>query len=155
MTVVYDADGGTGGSCGDANYCPPGEVTGLTKVYYNTEVGPEPELGNYDPNITNIGEYVVRIGDSLQKAAIGWSGYAGDINDLRIYDRALTEAEVFYLNGIIIPTKVENTSPANIVVRVPDPATDPNYYPDNLDIVNLKDYSVLAAHWLEPAVFWP
>ncbi len=78
----------------------------------------------------------------------------GTIDEVRYYNYALQPGNIAVLAGlqgsIYVPLDVK----ANFVPRVPDPAVDPNYYPDNPDIVNFEDYSVVADNWLDE-ILWP
>jgi hypothetical protein len=79
----------------------------------------------------------------------------GRIDDVRIYNRSLSEGEVVGLAGLSTTFYEQLETVANLVVRVPDPAVDPNYYPSNPDIINFADYDVLADKWLEGPTLWP
>ena len=81
--------------------------------------------------------------------------FTGRIDDVRIYNKSLGVGEVLGLAGVSTSFYAPLEVPTNLVVRVPDPATDPNYYPSNPDIVNFQDYDVLAEHWLEGPILWP
>jgi hypothetical protein len=144
VAATYDADGGT-----DAN-----GVTGLLTVYLDGTKGAGP--ANFDPNIPQDANYdVVRIGDaynSLHKEDMGLATHIGDFNEILIYDVALTEGEVYYLSGIIVPTYVANTSLANVVLKSPPGGP---YDANNMDIVNLLDFNFLGEHWLEAPLLWP
>ena len=78
----------------------------------------------------------------------------GDIDEVRFYNYALEHGEILYLAGMYgdIYMPLTNT-PANLVSRVPDPAVDPQYYPENPDIVNFKDFGALADSWLNEVLF--
>jgi hypothetical protein len=78
----------------------------------------------------------------------------GAIDEVRYYDYALNAGEVAVLAGLQGSIYVPLDVPANLVPRVPDPAVDPNYYPDNPDIVNFLDYAILADDWLDETL-WP
>ncbi|UCC22231.1 MAG: hypothetical protein JSW23_10615, partial [Planctomycetota bacterium] len=155
VAVTYDADGGV---CPDEpwdpNACPPGSVTGLFTVYLDGIKGPD--SANFDPNIpADDANDIVRIGDGynpLHPEDLGFTTHIGDINEILIFDVALTEGEVYYLSGIMGPTYVANTSVANIVLKSPPGGP---YDPNNPDIVNLMDYGLLGDHWLEAPLLWP
>jgi hypothetical protein len=78
----------------------------------------------------------------------------GTIDEVRYYNYALNAGEVAVLAGLQGSIYVPLDVPANYVPRVPDPAVDPNYYPDNPDIVNFEDFDVLADNWLAE-ILWP
>ena len=145
VAATYDADGGQ-----DANGLP----TGLVTVYIDGVKGTEPFAA--DINIPQDPNYdVVRIAESvnpLHMEDLGATTHIGDFNEILIYDVALTEPEVYYLSGIINPTYVPNTSPANVVPKSPPGGP---YDANNIDIVNFIDFDVLAAHWLEAPLLWP
>jgi hypothetical protein len=79
----------------------------------------------------------------------------GKVDDVRIYDRSLSVGEVLGLAGISTSFYDPLEEPTNLVVRVPDPAVDPNYYPSNPDIINFADFDALADKWLEGPTLWP
>ena len=101
------------------------------------------EDGNYPDNFT-IGSFETS-GDSYP----AW----GDIDEVRYYNYALSHGEVAHLAGLSGNIYVPLDVPPNLVPRVPDPAVDPNYYPSNPDIVNLRDFDVLADSWLNQVLF--
>ncbi|UCF43795.1 MAG: LamG domain-containing protein, partial [Planctomycetota bacterium] len=79
----------------------------------------------------------------------------GKVDDVRIYDRSLKVGEVLGLAGVSTSFYDPLEEPTNLVVRVPDPAVDPNYYPSNPDIINFGDYDAFANKWLEGPTLWP
>jgi len=152
VAATYDADGGICPDDADPNLCTPGQQTGLVTVYLDGTPG---DAANYDPNIpVDSIDDVVRIGTSinaLHMEDIESAAYVGDINDIRIYDSALSHAEVLYLAGIADPTYFPNESPANLVPKVPPGAP---FDANNVDIVNFRDYAVMANNWLRQ-ILWP
>ncbi|UCF43285.1 MAG: hypothetical protein JSV99_12060 [Planctomycetota bacterium] len=153
--VTYDADGGIcPAEPWDPNACPPGTVSGLITVYLDTVKGTDPLV--MDPNIPVDANYdVVRIGDGytpLHGEDWGFGPHIGDINEILIFDVALTEAEVYYLSGKTGATYVPNTSLANIVPKTPPPTS---YDANDPDIVNFIDFDFLAAYWLAAPLLWP
>ena len=63
--------------------------------------------------------------------------YTGELDDIRIYDKALTVGEVIYLAvGSPTPDDLKEDTDLNL---------------DNF--VDLKDYAVLAALWLDEEMF--
>jgi len=154
VAVTYDADGGV---CPDEpwdpNECPPGTVTGLFTVYLNATKGAD--QANFDPNIPDIADDIVRIGDGynpLHMEDLGLATHIGDFNEILIFDVPLTEAEVYYLSGKTDPTYVANTSLANVVPKSPPGGP---YDANNPDIVNLLDFGLLGEHWLAAPLLWP
>ena len=86
---------------------------------------------------------------SEQKMWIGQTGYSGEvmdglIDDVRIYNQALSQEEVLYLTGAEGTVFFPVPSPANI--------TDPE--PPLSRKVNLADFAIVAGHWLEE-ILWP
>jgi len=77
----------------------------------------------------------------------------GAIDEVRFYNYALPWSEIAVLAGLHGSIYIPLNVPANLVHRVPDPAVDPHYYPDNPDIVNFKDFGVLADNWLKEVLF--
>ncbi|MHC4501064.1 MAG: LamG domain-containing protein, partial [Planctomycetota bacterium] len=69
--------------------------------------------------------------------------FDGTIDDVRVYDRLLTRAEIAWLasdgSGL-----VELTAKANFFIDDPDP-----------EVINFKDFAILLDHWLDPPVLWP
>jgi hypothetical protein len=72
--------------------------------------------------------------------------YPGLIDDVRIYSRALTQAEVAQIAGTAMPFN----QPLAGLLTQSAPAI--NMYPDG--VIDLKDYALLAQVWLE-TVLWP
>ncbi|UCF43286.1 MAG: hypothetical protein JSV99_12065 [Planctomycetota bacterium] len=142
VAATYDADGGQQGA------------TGLVTVYIDGIKGATPLA--IDPNIPEDPNYdVVRIGDAsnqLHKDDMGFGTHIGDINEVLIFDVALTESEVYYLSGIMVPTYKPNTSLANVVPKSPPGGP---YDANNPDIVNLLDFGLLGEYWLEAPLLWP
>ena len=93
--------------------------------------------------------------DPQTSAGGGFTGrlVKGRIDDVRIYDSSLTVDEIMGLAGVEGTIYFPLDEPTNLVVRVPDPAVDANYYPSNPDIVNFKDYDVMADNWLKEYLF--
>ncbi len=56
--------------------------------------------------------------------------FPGRVDEVRIYNRALSEAEVAWLAGHTLPLSI----PADL-------------HQD--DVINFKDFAILASHWLE------
>ena len=80
--------------------------------------------------------------------------FAGMLDDIRFFAKAIPAAEIAYLaddtpgDGVLY---VPLNSPANLVPKVGDPGV---YNPANPDVVNFKDFAVLADEWLEEQI-WP
>ncbi|MCJ7693324.1 MAG: LamG domain-containing protein, partial [Sedimentisphaerales bacterium] len=98
------------------------------------------EDSNYPNNFT-IG--------SFEENEFAW----GAIDEVRYYNYALPHGEVAYLAGLEGEQYVPLKSAANLVPRVPDPAVDRQYYPENPDIVNFTDFGLLADSWLNEILF--
>ena len=115
----------------------------------------------WDPNITDITTHTVRIGFTYCDDALASSAqYVGDINDVRIYDFALKHSHVLALAGVVDMQYFSLDSPANYVPKDPCDSADPNlgsgvFDPNNVDIINFKDYAVMANNWLEGPILWP
>jgi hypothetical protein len=84
--------------------------------------------------------------------------FKGRLDDARIYDYSLSKNSIAWLAGV---TEVYDPllSPANLVPKDPCDSADPNlgtgaYDPNNVDIVDFKDYTVMARDWLDE-VLWP
>ncbi|UCC22343.1 MAG: LamG domain-containing protein [Planctomycetota bacterium] len=89
-----------------------------------------------------------------------WSSQIdGVIDEVRYYDYALEAGEVAVLAGLQGSIYVPLDVPANLVPKDPCDSADPNlgtgaFDPNNMDIVNFLDYSVLADNWLDETL-WP
>jgi hypothetical protein len=121
-------------------------------IYANgvPETWPPPEEAIWDPNITDITTHTVRIGWTYcDDAGYPDGQFVGYIDDVRIYDYPLSQNEVMYLGGgtLYVPL----VSPANFVPKVGPFGWNPN----NVDMINFKDYTILADHWLEGPTLWP
>jgi hypothetical protein len=153
VAATYDADGGTCPSDADPNICTPGQPTGLLTAYFDGVR--TTDQAHFDPNVPDITDEVVRIGSSISTIHmedLGVGAFLGDINDIRIYDVVLSEAEVYYLGGVTDPTYVANTSVANLVPKSPPGGP---YDANNPDIINFFDYEKLAQNWLTGPYLWP
>jgi len=89
----------------------------------------------------------------------GTSFMTGDVNEIRIYDYAVSLGEALALLGQEGVMYVPLNSPANYVPKDPCDSADPNLGsgaldPNNLDIINFRDYLVIANNWLEE-ILWP
>jgi len=74
-------------------------------------------------------------------------GWDGKIDEVRLYDDVLTQAEVVYLiTGSTSPQYFDVWSAANL--------TDVND-PVGLRFVNFKDYNILADTWLDGPLLYP
>lgn len=86
----------------------------------------------------------VFIGANAEQTARLWKGA---IDDVRIYTRALTEAEVRYLAD-------KTPGDGKLYLPVNSPAELSRGEPENKRSVNLKDYAELAGGWLDMQL-WP
>jgi hypothetical protein len=106
--------------------------------------------GQFNPAIPNIGADTVRIGGSLNATfpyEAGAEDFVGDIDNVRIYGRALTAAEIAYL--------VDDT-PGDGLLYLPA-ASLGNVYDGEAPLswsVDLKDLAELANSWLDEHL-WP
>jgi len=73
--------------------------------------------------------------------------YDGDIDDLRIYSRALSQAEIAYLAD-------ETPGDGELYAPVTSPANLYDSEPQGSKAINFKDFAVLADSWLDE-VLWP
>jgi len=90
--------------------------------------------------------YNVTIGSNEQEANAEWAGL---IDDLRVYNCALTPGEIAVLAGMQGDIYVPLDVPGNLSPKVGPYGWDPN----NRDIVNFLDYGKLAEYWLEEITF--
>ncbi len=86
----------------------------------------------------------VFLGGNSEQAARLWKG---SIDEVRIYSRALTEAEVRYLAD-------RTPGDGKLYVPLTSPAELYSAEPANQKSVNLKDFAKLAANWLDMQL-WP
>ena len=91
----------------------------------------------------NISEHDVCIGCNFGGTLREWNGW---IDDVRIYNRTLTDEEILYLatEGQGDPIYAPLTSPANIYDE------EPQYEKS----VNLMDFAIMMERWLEE-ILWP
>jgi len=85
--------------------------------------------------------------------------FKGHMDDIRIYDYTLSTGEIMNLAGVTGIAYIPNASIANLLPKDPCESEDPNlgtgaFDPNNLDIVNFRDYKFLAENWLEQHP-WP
>jgi len=78
-----------------------------------------------------------------------FSAYAmrGDVGELRIYDRVLSDGEIVYLSGVSVGEGA----------YMPVPSTADIYFeePEGQRRVNFKDYALLMQYWLTEQLFPP
>jgi hypothetical protein len=152
VAVTYDADGGICDEDAiDPNECPLGEPTGYVLIYINGNPGWE---GNFDPNIPDIDDDKVWIGDTAsqaQKDDLRLIPFTGNIDNVRIYNYALTHSNVMWLADKPEPIYFPNEEPSNLYPKVGPYGWDPN----NVDIVDFRDFAVIAENWLAEEKLWP
>jgi len=73
--------------------------------------------------------------------------FNGDLDDVRIYDRALTQAEIAYLAD-------ESPDDGRLYIPVPSVANIDDQEPEGSRAVNSKDLAVLMNEWLDEEL-WP
>ena len=78
--------------------------------------------------------------------ANGNNPFNGALDELRIYDRGLTQGQVAWLAG----RATAYTQPLYLLLVPPDPAMDM----DTDGMIDLKDYAVLVDMWLDE-ILWP
>jgi hypothetical protein len=73
--------------------------------------------------------------------------FNGDLDEVRIYDRTLTAAEVAY---------IADTTPGDDELHIPIPSAAEVYQeePEGQRAVNFKDFAMVATRWLEEDM-WP
>ena len=76
--------------------------------------------------------------------------FKGTLDDIRIYDRALSAAEIAGMAGLSGDNYVALKSVADIYPEASSPS-----YPDVDTYVNLKDYAIMAENWLNEILFPP
>jgi hypothetical protein len=123
--------------------------TGLHLVYLDGVPG---RAEQFDPNIPDADQDTILIGGSRNTKfpnAREAKNFIGDIDNVKIYDRALSPNDVCYLywehsGWCYHPLD----SPANLIGK--DNPADPN----EPDVVDFKDYAVLAENWRRQ-ILWP
>jgi hypothetical protein len=73
--------------------------------------------------------------------------FDGDLDEVRIYDRALTQAEIAYLAD-------ETPNDGQLYIPVPSAANISDEEPEGSRAVNFKDLAVLISDWLDEEL-WP
>jgi hypothetical protein len=109
--------------------------TGFIGIYHNGQPLCPPNTDD-----VNVAQIIV---ESITLGNFGWfaGGWAGSIDDLRIYDYGLSEAEIGYLatNGT-----------GNLHLPLETPA---DMYKSTPPIINFKDLAVLAQNWMVQQYF--
>jgi hypothetical protein len=98
--------------------------------------------GWWNPAIPAIEEDTVRIGGSLNATfpyEIDVGDFVGDLDNIRIYDKVLTEIEIRWLAGETDPVVY---FPLDSVANLYDEE------PENSKMINFKDFAVIADEWL-------
>jgi hypothetical protein len=108
----------------------------VMQIYHNGQLLAESNAPNINGPMfaTPVGTFLVGSRNA------GWGYYIGRIDDFRVYNYVLSPAEVAYL-----ATDGSGTFPLN---------TPTNLYDVPPNIVNFKDFAVLANKWLEEEL-WP
>jgi hypothetical protein len=73
--------------------------------------------------------------------------FEGDLDDVRIYDRALSQAEIAYLADV-------SPDDGQLHIAVPSVANIRDDEAEGSRVVNFKDFAVLMGQWLD-AGLWP
>ena len=99
--------------------------------------------------VDNATDATVTIGNTM--SATAWPNspetFNGDIDEIRIYNRALTQAEIAYLADLT-PGDGEHHVP------VPSPADLYGLEAEPARAIDLRDFATLAMTWLEEQL-WP
>ena len=107
---------------------------GKATLYMSDGVGKMQSETNYHPHGLQTLSGVMRVGkDGVDPNR----AFVGDMDEVRIYDYALSAAEVLSLAGGGTYTQSLNT----------DAVDD--------DTVNFKDYDLMADNWLKEDMLWP
>jgi hypothetical protein len=112
---------------------------GVMRIYQNGKI-----VAEQDGTTGLLMPYLDSLYDYFTLGAWRWSGgvggyYYGLMDDFRLYDRALSQAEIMTLAGV--------SSLHQPVLSSAEVTGD--------DIVNFKDFAVAAAEWLEDPLLWP
>ena len=86
--------------------------------------------------------------------------FKGRIDDARIYDYSLSKSAISFIAGVTEPLYDPLISPANAVPKNPYDSADPNlgwdaFDPNNIDIIDFRDYTAMAEDWLKVPTLWP
>jgi hypothetical protein len=73
--------------------------------------------------------------------------FDGELDEVRIYDRALTQAEIAYLAD-------ETPDDGQLYIPVPSVANISDEEPEGSRAVNFKDFALLISDWLDEEL-WP
>lgn len=77
--------------------------------------------------------------------------FKGWMDDIRIYDYTLATSEIMNLAGVEGIAYIPNQSVANLFPKLPPPTS---YDPCDPDIVDFRDYRIMADNWLKEHM-WP
>ncbi|MHC4500922.1 MAG: LamG-like jellyroll fold domain-containing protein [Planctomycetota bacterium] len=86
--------------------------------------------------------------------------FNGRIDDVRIYDYPLSKGQISWLAGVTDPVYDPLPSPANLLPKDPCDSADPNlgsgaFDPNNIDVIDFRDFSIMANDWLVGPILWP
>jgi hypothetical protein len=98
--------------------------------------------GKGDPN-----QIELTIGQISDVNEQGTESFKGDLDEARIYNRALTAIEIAYLADV---------TPSDWKMQSPVPSAAELYAeePEGKRVINFKDFSMIADKWLEEEM-WP
>jgi len=158
ITVVMRFDGGisfndTSDGLSDSVtwYCDPSNYAGswnhfafvknlnegMGRIYHNGSMVSDYPVSN---SLSGIAEFAI---GGLAQDGEDWANYSGKVDEFRIYDYALSHAEVLNLATYTVGQKYhqELLSPANAY--------------DADEKIDLKDYGMMADNWLVGPILWP
>jgi len=125
----YDPTGPTLSDGQWHHLCVTHDRDGYARFYFDGEYQAEVDISGSTGSIDS--GYPTVVGTDGAEGAVWPSWFVGQIDDVRIYAKVLTKAEVLYLAGTEVPVDLNGDQQ-----------------------VNLEDYAFLAAKWLKVQV-WP
>jgi hypothetical protein len=118
-------------------------TTGIMRIYCNGEAVATSPVGTKTQSMSGVVEF--QIGASID----GWTGhsYLGKIDEFRIYNYPLSQAEVMYL--------ANKAGPVTSIDGGQSPADFYKSYtaPEWQGIVNFRDFQMLAPNWQKTIIF--
>jgi len=144
--VHWSTDDGEGGFEEISKLAVPSEYSGAWNHWAFTKNANTGVMAIYHDGIlwhSGEGFYGTISGITDVEIANGYDGgYIGQIDDFRVYDRALSEGELRYITGLG-ETYIPLDSPADIY----------DGEPPRQKKVNFRDYALMADNWLQTILF--
>ncbi|MHC4911672.1 MAG: LamG domain-containing protein [Planctomycetota bacterium] len=130
-------------------YCEPDDYVGSWNQYAFVKDGTASKMyhdgalvaeSSVDATVSGIAEFVI---GGMAQDGQDWANYTGRVDEVRIYDYALSQSEVLNLAGYTVGQTFHQPlfSPANAY--------------DADEVIDFKDYDMMANNWLIDPVLWP